>query len=307
MCQEASSATQMRMPARALKRQQQRERRKTARAQGPAATEIASAAASAPTTAAAAEAEAAAAAARKIAGNMALEGDKTAENHFSFFELRHPLHGVKCVLKHTFIESYEEACEDETCQDDGPPLDPPLFVTTAGLEDWRKAYRQFRLGSHLGARGEMTAPKGASIIDVGVNPQADSSSCLPWKQETEQASASSSTVAGASQGDDVCCFGNGSESRLRWSDSSDCFEERGARDDLDESGKVPNRALKRQRQRERRRIGRAESRANVVDNSKYEREGQSRHGDPTNTSEKSLFTWRHEVPVLACAPWIFRS
>lgn len=289
MCREAATANgsvPAQTPARAMKRQQQRERRKLAKAEG-AAVVVAGGAAAGRVVATGGAAVKAPAAAALAASPL-------------------PLFPVRLVLKHTFIDAYDEGpLEDSDGSQDldlqTPELPAALFETSAEFEEWRIAYRRFRLGSHVGARGEYSAPRsGNSLIELG----RASGSCSPQGQEQHLAAdalsavpSSAGTVADALAAsaaassppavlaerataearrfeDEDRCLGGAS--MPRWSAAASAAEDattsawesssagpatNDSLDGLGETGKVPTRALKRQRQRERRRLGKAEARA----------------------------------------------
>ena len=73
-----------------------------------------------------------------------------------------PAHVVsRVVVKHTFIDVEDEVSEEDQDSRWEIPLTPPLDPGTdnAEFDEWRRAYRRFRLGHHQGAKGEATPEK----------------------------------------------------------------------------------------------------------------------------------------------------
>lgn len=70
-----------------------------------------------------------------------------------------PSKGFSVVVKHTFIEvEVEDDFDGEIVLSQKVTLLPAasFFKTTAEFDQWRLAYRKFRLGHHRGAKGEPT-------------------------------------------------------------------------------------------------------------------------------------------------------
>jgi hypothetical protein len=120
--------------------------------------------------------ERAAAAADEKQQNARIVGSPSRAMPVPLLEL--PAHAVsrtRVVVKRTFIDV--EECEVSNEEQDHRweiPLTPPLNPGTDNAEfnEWRRAYRRFRLGHHKGAKGEVTpenmrAQTPLEWLDVG--------------------------------------------------------------------------------------------------------------------------------------------
>lgn len=142
----ASAPEQRRLPsaARAAKRQRGRERRKFFRAE---------------TQRAAAEERAALAQAETASALPESEGF---DAKFAAVAAE-----VKLVVKKTFFEVDVE--DSDSSESSMLELPPALFNSTPEVDEWRRAYRRFRLGYHQGATGEFSvANMGLPNLDLRI-------------------------------------------------------------------------------------------------------------------------------------------
>eukprot|EP00929_Paragymnodinium_shiwhaense_P097739 TRINITY_DN5934_c0_g1_i1.p1 TRINITY_DN5934_c0_g1~~TRINITY_DN5934_c0_g1_i1.p1 ORF type:complete len:335 (-),score=84.08 TRINITY_DN5934_c0_g1_i1:255-1259(-) len=258
MCSEANavlSQASAQNSARALKRQLQRERRRMGRAEA-RMQQQADAAAAAINTAAGAQTSAV------VAALTCNHEERTAHKAVGDSAVGR----MKVVVKHTFIEcTYDEFHEEETHrsssrspQSEDATLPAAEFETTPEFEEFRRAYRMFRLGFHRGAKGEVSSPKRLlDSIDLlqlhelltANSPSSSSSNCSDRCSEadSDELKAGACTTATAST----------------VADREDIGEEADGTEEEDQRGevKLTARALKRQRQRERRRVCKADARA----------------------------------------------
>jgi len=155
------------------------------------------------------------------------------------------------VVKNSFVD-VEDSVDieaDMVCASAKDFQLPPAFLeTTPEFDEWRLAYRRFRLGYHKGASGEAKAPR--TLIGVfAADDSSDESSETEWSSEC---SADPLKSPLSSAGTDST---SASLDSLPPSPSSASSE----------AGCPPpassSRAAKRQRQRERRRMGKAEAKA----------------------------------------------
>jgi len=77
---------------------------------------------------------------------------------------------------------------------EAPPLSQAMFETSPDFEEFRAAYRQFRLGSGFGARGEPEA-------SINISPRYDECRSGPWQQMSFWTSLKDSVSQGPA---DVC-------------------------------------------------------------------------------------------------------
>jgi hypothetical protein len=261
-------------PARALKRQLQRERRRTARTEKAAlASECADEALECMTTAS----TTASPASPPVESEQVINHNNNDAIHAvieaAATRLKYVHAGMKVSVKHTFIDvSFDEEESDEeggsTSSRDALNDDMPLaqFETTAEFEEFRRAYRRFRLGHHQGAKGEFASPKGAGdFLDVSRWSLAPTRT--PSTEESQSDRVSECCEDSPSDHAEKLADVSSVSHRISWFDESN--PESG--DELEAAGSAssmqgvksssPARMAKRQRQRERRRTCKAEIRA----------------------------------------------
>jgi hypothetical protein len=124
------------------------------------------------------------------------------------------------------------------------------FKTTPEFDEWRREYRKFRLGFFKGAKGEASSPKGASSCPLDIQSistrysdcleaNSDASDSDNFSRRPTRVPSDQSTVHDSDEG-------------VALNAKEDVYQQ------------TPSRAMKRQRQRERRRMGKAIARGNFV-------------------------------------------